>query len=424
LSEEAPEEPFSDEEIADPVEHTRVMLNALQSHDIFVRAMGVNQLGITGREHPDIAIPKLIEALSLHVDFWTVRFGAAEALGLTVNQKVIDPLIPFLKDEDADFRGKIAETLYILSDPASENHLSGEQMKNAVNPLVEALKDENPEVRSNASRALGYIGDQKAVNPLEQLAEDTSADVRKEVAEALGRLKSKTSVNPLTSMLDDEFAKVRQATVHALGEIASAEAVLPLIKTSLRDDERGPRDEAAWALKTIGNDTLLEEIRGISDDEKDHAQLLSEIIVFIDDMELKEEYTKLREKQLPSYSNSLAAIIASIDTIQSFVDSTFRKMADITDLEAWESVRQSSRSHNMTMAQISFKKFMDYDWIKGELFEELNLARRKLRTAQKAIVELNDTLAEREFLIKAGEIKQPEEEEGKDEYEKGKEEEP
>lgn len=423
MTEEAREEALEDEEISDPVEHTRVMLNALQSHDLFVRAMGVFQLGTTGREHPDIAIPKLIEALNLHADFWTVRFGAAEALGLTENVKVVKPLIPFLKDEDPDFRAKVAETLFVLADPSSDNRLSNEEMKIAVNPLIEALKDENADVRANATRGLGYIGNQKAVDPLAAIVEDTSFNVRKEVAEALGRIGSNTSIGPLVSLLSAENMKVRQAAGHALGEIASPEAVFPLIRVGLKDEDRKPRDESAWALKAIGDQKVLEEIKKTSEDEKERTQLLHETIIFVDSSSLKESYSKLKEEYLPPYSNSLAATVASLEVVQSFVDSSFRNLGSIFDLEELERLHRASRSHNMELVKVSFKKYVDYDWIKVELFEELDQARRKLKSAQQAIVELDNMIKDRKMRIKAGEITPPVADEEDEEEEKGEDEE-
>ncbi|MFQ5977463.1 MAG: HEAT repeat domain-containing protein [Candidatus Heimdallarchaeota archaeon] len=417
MTEEAHEETLEDEEITDPVEHTRVMLNALQSHDLFVRAMGVNQLGTTGREHPDIVIPKLIEALNLHADFWTVRFGAAEALGLTENPKVVKPLIPFLKDEDPDFRAKVAETLFVLADPSSDNRLSKEEMKIAVEQLLEALKDENPDVRANATRCLGYIGSQKAVDPLATLVEDNSFNVREEVAEALGRIGSNSSVGPLVSLLSDEYMKVRQAAGHALGEIASPEAVIPLIRVGLKDEERKPRDESAWALKAIGDQQVLEEINKTSEDDKDRAQLLHETNIFTDSSSLKDSYSKLKEEHLPPYSNSLAATVASLEVVQSFVDSSFRNMGSIFDLEELKRLHRASRSHNMELVKVSFKKYVDYEWIRVELFEELDQARRKLKSSQQAIIELDNTIKDREMRIIAGEIKPPPENEDEDEEE-------
>ncbi len=406
-----PEDITDAEEIKDPVEMTRVMLNALQSHDLFVRALGVNQLGETAKAHPDIAIPKLIEALSMHKDFWTVRFGAAESLGLSQNPKVIQPLIPFLKDEDPDFRAKIAETLFVLADPASEGHLSAEQMKNAIDPLIENLQDENADARANAVRALGYLEAKKAIDILNTSVTDPSPEVKKEIADALGRIKSEKSVDPLTSILSDSTLKVRQSSAVALGKIKSNKAILPLIQIGLKDEDRIPRDEAASALMKIGVDNVLKEIKKYTSEEKDQTQLISETIVFIDDLNLKDEYAKMKDKLLPPYANSLATSISSIDVVRSFVDNAFRNLADITTLEELKQTRQSVRSHNMTLNDISFKKYFDFNWIRAELFEQINSAQSKLRASRQAIVELQNALEDREIRIKTGTLDIPKPEE-------------
>lgn len=55
----------------------------------------------------------------------------------------------------------------------------------ALKPLIQALKDEAPEVRQNAARALGKIGDERAIEPLQELLRDNQSPVRDAAAEAL-----------------------------------------------------------------------------------------------------------------------------------------------------------------------------------------------------------------------------------------------
>ena len=61
--------------------------------------------------------------------------------------------IAALKDEDSEVRWNAAKALGKIGDAA-------------VAPLIAALKDGDPEVRGNAAKALGEIGDKRAVDPL------------------------------------------------------------------------------------------------------------------------------------------------------------------------------------------------------------------------------------------------------------------
>lgn len=56
-------------------------------------------------------------------------------------------------------------------------------------PLIGALTDRDHEVREEAAKALGMIGDKKAVEPLNEALKDTDAKVRREAELALARLR-------------------------------------------------------------------------------------------------------------------------------------------------------------------------------------------------------------------------------------------
>jgi HEAT repeat protein len=72
------------------------------------------------------------------------------ALGMINDKRVIEILLPALKDEDNDVRAGAAEALGFIRD------------KRAVEPLKKALKDEDPEVRKAASWALELVEEKRA----------------------------------------------------------------------------------------------------------------------------------------------------------------------------------------------------------------------------------------------------------------------
>jgi len=98
-----------------------VMLRALESQQLLIRSSAVHQLVDLGRRNPTMALPKMLKALDPEVDYWTVRFGAVEALGEIANKETVRPLVKFLKeDDDPDFRAMVAKQLGEMGDIAKE----------------------------------------------------------------------------------------------------------------------------------------------------------------------------------------------------------------------------------------------------------------------------------------------------------------
>jgi HEAT repeat protein len=91
--------------------------------------------------------------------------------------------------------------------------------KQAVPALIKALKHKNENVRSEAARTLGKLGDKHAVSALiEALENDKDFFVRVLAAQALGKLGDKHAVPALTKALKDVDA-VHMAAEEALEEI-------------------------------------------------------------------------------------------------------------------------------------------------------------------------------------------------------------
>ncbi|MHA2316189.1 MAG: HEAT repeat domain-containing protein, partial [Candidatus Hodarchaeales archaeon] len=159
-----------------------VMLRALESHQILIRSSAVHQLVDLGRRNPSLSLPKLLLALDPKIDYWTVRFGALEALGEIANSSSVNPLIKYLNsDPDPDFRAMVAKQLGEM----------GEVAKEAGSELIKALNDkESTETRENAAHALGQIAITEAVEPLSTLLKtESNSYVKREICWALGELK-------------------------------------------------------------------------------------------------------------------------------------------------------------------------------------------------------------------------------------------
>ncbi len=173
--------------------------------------------------------------------------------------------------------------------------------------LVHALGSKRPAVRDNAVWALGLIGDYNVIPEVVVLLEDVNqeVDIRRSAALALGRLRQTYAVEPLRDVLvESNIPPVRYDAARSLGDIGDASAVGDLIRTTegsadwrvkaacvgalgkigdpgavtrlgelLRQNTGAPysiwaRHRAAWALSSIGEDSLRVLLAGLRDDEE------------------------------------------------------------------------------------------------------------------------------------------------------------
>lgn len=78
------------------------------------------------------------------------------------------------------------------------------------------LQDEDKEIRANAARALGDLGDKNAIGPLITALQDTDSLVRENAVAALGRIGGKNVLPFLGKALQDKDAGVREAAANAI----------------------------------------------------------------------------------------------------------------------------------------------------------------------------------------------------------------
>ncbi len=170
-------------------------------------------------------------------DSWSLRRGAAEALGEIGDKRAVEPLIQVLKNENRDVRRVAVNTLGKLGwKPDNEEEKSWYYMasenweycvslgKIAVEPLIQALKDRG--VRKYAAEALGKIRDKQAVEPLIQALKDEDRDVRMSAADALGEIGDKIAIDALIKALSNEDSnnEEREEVAKALRHFETAEA--------------------------------------------------------------------------------------------------------------------------------------------------------------------------------------------------------
>jgi len=236
-----------------------------------------------------------------------VRLRAAEALGKLGDARAVEPLITALRDDHAGVRRSATRALgqiWQLPDLTQLGSSDGTMRSKAalilgelgdaraVEPLIAALKDEHENVRSEATLALGLVGN-VALKPLIAGLEDSDASVRQGVAEALELLEDARAVDPLIAALKDKHESVRRSATRALGhiwqlpdltrlgssdrrtrskaakalgELKDTRAVEPLIAT-LKDSNTEVRSEATSAVALLGNAAVEPLIAALKDSD-------------------------------------------------------------------------------------------------------------------------------------------------------------
>ena len=122
----------------------------------------------------------------------------------------------------------------------------------AIEALVNALDDASEEVRVEAARSLGEIGDHEAIPPLVERLGSEDSHLRAASAEALGRIRRREGVEPLIERLQDEEKLVRGSAARALGEIRDDRAAEPLMDSLTREQDPFVFSSSAAALGKLG----------------------------------------------------------------------------------------------------------------------------------------------------------------------------
>ena len=137
-----------------------------------------------------------------------------------------------------------------------------------VEGLIRALKNICWDVRRDAAKALGEIGDRRAVEPLIEALRDSDLGVRSAAAHALGKIGDERAVEPLIEALDDVDVIVQIKAAKALHKIGNERAVEALkhkrvferLIRALKDSEWPVRANATEALGEIGDERAVEPL--------------------------------------------------------------------------------------------------------------------------------------------------------------------
>jgi HEAT repeat protein len=156
------------------------LARALRDGDWQVREAAIEALGMIGSPAVDLLIRQLRD--------WDIRKYAIRALGKVKDERVLDPLIGQLRNDE--FMMDATEALVELGKPAVEK-------------LIAALKDKEENVRKQAVIALGRIQDPEAIDPLIEMLKDTDWFTRLTAAAALEKIGDERCREAIKPLLHD-----------------------------------------------------------------------------------------------------------------------------------------------------------------------------------------------------------------------------
>ena len=162
------------------------LIRSLRDGDWQVREVAIEAMGMVGSP----AVESLIKLLR----DWDIRKYAIRALGKIKDERVLDPLIAQLRNDE--FNEDATEALVELGQPA-------------VQKLVAALQDKDDNTRKQAVIALGRIKDQDALEPLIEMLKDKDWFTRLTAAAALEKIGGERGRDAIKPLLNDSDIVVK-----------------------------------------------------------------------------------------------------------------------------------------------------------------------------------------------------------------------
>lgn len=198
---------LEEEKVKDEID---IQIDLLKDTDWVVRREAVITLGEMGDE-------RCVEPLcrALYDGDWQVREVAIDALG-EIGSPAVDSLIKLLRDWDVRKYAIIA--------------LGKIRDERVLDPLMMQLR--NDEFKEDATNALVAVGE-PALPHLIKALQDKDEMVRKQSVLALGRIKNSGAIDPLIAMLSDGDWLTRlnaAAALEAIGDERGREAIRPMMK--------------------------------------------------------------------------------------------------------------------------------------------------------------------------------------------------
>jgi HEAT repeat protein len=233
-----------DEELPDdlPRRERRIVAGILSGYGRLVRGPARERIAAYFEQHGDIE--RELDTLRSDRAHWR-RAGSAYRLGDIGSPLAEQGLIDALHDDNRDVRSAATRSLGYLGSV------------NAIAPLIAAVADDRiptalarwaalqvgapalpelrklldsdiPDRRAGAVMLIGQLGDAADAEVIEERLRDASALVREEAARALGRIGGARSIPRLVAALSDRVPAVRAGAAASLGRLR-ADAFAPLL---------------------------------------------------------------------------------------------------------------------------------------------------------------------------------------------------
>lgn len=194
---------------------------------------------------------KVKDEIDIQIDLlqdpdWVVRREAVVTLGEMADDRCVEPLIRTLRDGDWQVREAAVEAIAEVGPPAVElliRYMRDWEARKYVIQALGKINDErvldplmsmlhNDEFKDDATRALIDLGS-PAVPKLIVALSDKEEFVRKQAILALGAIKDPAAVDPLIAMLrnQDWFTRLTAAAaLEKIGDPRGRDAIKPLMK--------------------------------------------------------------------------------------------------------------------------------------------------------------------------------------------------
>lgn len=223
------EEEFVEEQVKDEID---IQIDLLNDSDWVVRREAIITLGEMGDER---CVESIVRCL--RDGDWQVRDAAIEAIAM-IGSPAVELLLRYVRDYDA--RKSAIKALGKIND------------ERVLDPLISFMRSD--EFKDDATRALAELG-KPAVGRLLELLKDPEEVTRKQAILALGEIKDASCVDSLIESLQDTdwFTRLSAASaLEKIGDPRGREAVKPLLKDpDLVVRLRIERMLAAWKKQAV-----------------------------------------------------------------------------------------------------------------------------------------------------------------------------
>ena len=202
-------------------------------------------------EEPELEEEKVKDEIDIQIDLlqdtdWVVRREAVVTLGEMGDERCVEPIVKALRDGDWQVREAAVEAIAEVGSPAVElliRYMRDWEARKYVIQALGKINDErvldplmsmlhNDEFKDDATRALIELGN-PAVPRLIAALTDKEEFVRKQAILALGEIKDPDAVDPLIAMLQDQdwFTRLTAAaSLEKIGDLRGRDAIKPLMK--------------------------------------------------------------------------------------------------------------------------------------------------------------------------------------------------